>query len=142
MIREAEEMIPQIPSIIDRAERFQHIAKAWQRADDKESAKMLLKEAMTLLQAWSWDRTRDEVTGQVLQLAHALDPDFAATLTPLVDNPIAEHMLRLREAKRGSGPSICSESGCLANVGVTQLWYGQNHTSKGCWAMAPGNDWQ
>ena len=100
LIKEAEQLIPAIPNILDRADRFYSIAGTWKKAGDRESAKMILREAMTLLQAWSWDRTRDQVTGQILQLAHALDPDFAAGLASLIDNPIAEHLTNLNLAAR------------------------------------------
>ena len=94
LLEEAINCIYEIPNVIDRADRFYAVARAWKQVDDKESAKMFLKEAMTVLEAWQWDRTRDKVTGQILQLAHSLDPEFASSLTSSVDNPIIRHGLQ------------------------------------------------
>jgi len=100
LLEEAKECISKIPNIVDRADRLYHLAKAWNRADDRESAKVFLDEAMSILQAWNWDQTRDQVTGQILELAHSLDPEFAASLTSSVDNPTIEYGLRQDLATR------------------------------------------
>jgi len=100
MLQEAKDCIYTVPDIIDRADRLRSLAQAWKHADDKESAKFLLKEAMSILEAWTWDHTRDRVTGSILKLAHALDPEFAASLTSYVDNPVIEGNLRQDLAAR------------------------------------------
>jgi hypothetical protein len=66
------------------------VAEAWHDIADEASAKFFLEEAMNTLQGWMWDETRDELTGQILELAHTIDPEFAAKLTAEVDNPIVE----------------------------------------------------
>ncbi len=93
LLEEAKECIEKIPNLIDRGARLHALAEAWQKADDKESAKFFLKEAMSILEGWRWDRARDQITGQILQLAHSLDSEFAASLTSIVDNSFIEHSL-------------------------------------------------
>jgi hypothetical protein len=94
LLEEAKDCIFRTPNIIDRGHRFHALAEAWKKADDKESAKMLLREAMSILEAWTWDQTRDQITGQILELAHSLDPEFAGSLTSFVDNPVIEYGLK------------------------------------------------
>jgi len=105
MLEGAKDCIYAVRNIIDRADRLRALAEAWKHADDKASAKFLLEEAMSILEAWTWDHTRDRVTGSILKLAHALDPEFAASLTSYVDNPIIEGALKqdlaARELQRG-----------------------------------------
>jgi len=93
LLEEARNSIYEIPNTIDRANRLHAVAKAWEQADDKQSAKMFLEEAMSILEAWHWDETRDQITGQILELAHSLEPEFAASLTSTVDNPIIQYGL-------------------------------------------------
>jgi len=94
LLEEARNCVYEIPNVIDRANRLYAVAEAWKQVDDEESAKVFLKEAMTILEAWHWDRTRDQVTGQILQLAHSLGSEFASSLTSSVDNPIIQHGLQ------------------------------------------------
>jgi hypothetical protein len=94
LLEDAKSHVYQIPNVFDRANRLSEIAESWAGIDDKESAKVFLEEAMSLLKAWQWDRNRDQVTGRILQLAHSLDPEFAASLTTYVDNPIIQHDVR------------------------------------------------
>lgn len=94
LLDEANSCINDIPNLIDKANRFYAVAEAWKQVNDKESAKMFLREAMTILEAWHWDRTRDQVTGQILQLAHSIDPEFASSLTSTVDNPVIQYGLQ------------------------------------------------
>jgi hypothetical protein len=95
LIREAEELIPSIPNVIDRAERFYIVAKAWKDVDRKDGARMLLQTAMATLQSRSWDHSRDEINEQILKLAHSIDPEFASSLTPLMEDPVQEHEARI-----------------------------------------------
>ena len=94
LLEEAKKCVYEIPNIIDRADRFYALADAWKQVDNQESAKIFLEEAMSILRAWHWDRTRDQVTGRILQLAHSLDPEFAASLTSFVDNPLIKYGLK------------------------------------------------
>lgn len=95
LLSDAEALVPEIPNLLDRASRFYAIAKSLKDRDERDPAKTLLHEAMSLLKACSRDRRRDNIAGQVLQLAHGIDPDFASSITPLIDNPIEEHLRRL-----------------------------------------------
>jgi hypothetical protein len=91
LLEDAGKLINDIPTIIDRGSRLQGLASAWKSIKDENAAKYFLKEAMTILQDWNWDRDRDQLTGVILQQAHSLDPEFAASLTSLVDNPYIEN---------------------------------------------------
>jgi DnaJ-domain-containing protein 1 len=95
LLREAERLIPLISNIIDRADRFYYIAKSYNAIDENQAARTLLRDALEILQLWSWDEKRDEVTEQVLQLANSIDAEFASALTPLVDNPVALHEVQM-----------------------------------------------
>lgn len=94
LLEEAKDCISRIPNIIDRGDRLYALAEAWKQADDKESAKIVLEEAMSILEAWTWDQTRDQITGQILELAHSLDPELATSLTSFADNPVIEYGLK------------------------------------------------
>lgn len=95
LIREAENLIQFVPNLLDRAGRFYSIADVWRKVNKDEEARTLLEQAMMLLRAASNNQTRDRLTGQILQLAHNIDPNFASNLTPLVDDPVKEHFRRL-----------------------------------------------
>jgi hypothetical protein len=94
LLEEARSSIDEIPNIIDRAARLQALASSWEQVDDEESAKFLIEEGISILGSWEWDQTRDQVTGQLLELAHSLEPEFAASLTSTVDNPLIQYGLR------------------------------------------------
>lgn len=95
LLNEAEELVPKIPNLLDRADRLHVIARSMNKADDAESAKSLLQQAMSVLKACSRGRDRDSIVGDVLQLAHSIDSEFASNIAPLVDNPIEEHLRML-----------------------------------------------
>ena len=94
LIREAEALVPSITNVLDKADRFYQVAKAWKEVDRKDGARMLLQTAMTVLKAHSWDRSRNEVSEHILKLAHSIDPEFASSLTPLMEDPFQEHEAR------------------------------------------------
>src|SRR5439155_5335577 len=94
-IREAGRLIGMIPNIVDRAERLYTVANAYHRIDEDEAAKQLLRDAMGMIKEMRWDRKRRQITDEIVQLAHIVDPDFAAGLTPLIDNPAMEHESRV-----------------------------------------------
>ena len=91
LLEEAYETIHKIPNIVDRSQRLQTLAGAWSELDDESSAKLMLQEAMSILEAWSWDGTRDHATGSILEAAHRIDPEFAASLSSTIDNPLIRH---------------------------------------------------
>jgi len=100
LLEKSRDCIDEIPNIIDRSGRLQALANSWQQVDDEESAKHFIEEGMSILEAWDWDQTRDQVTGQFLELAHSLDPEFAASLTSTVDNPLIRYGLEQDMASR------------------------------------------
>lgn len=94
LLEEASEALHNIPNVIDRSHRLQVLADVWSDLDDKSTAKILLQEAMTILEAWNWDATRDQATGSILEVAHKIDPEFAAGLVSMVDNPVQRQTYR------------------------------------------------
>lgn len=95
LLRDAENLVDGVPNPLDRADRLQTIAKAWKNLEDLEAIRVVLRRAIDLTTNLGWDRARDSLTGEVLELAHDVDPDFAASLLPLIDNPILAHGHRL-----------------------------------------------
>ncbi len=91
LLEEANVLIQDIPNVIDRSERLNALAITWSELNDKNSAKLMLQEAMGLLEAWNWDGTRDQVTGSILEAAHRIDPEFAANLSSTIDNPLQRY---------------------------------------------------
>jgi hypothetical protein len=103
LLSEAGKMVNEIPTFIDRGNRLQVLASTWKSLNDKNSAKHFLLEAMNTLREWEWGHSRDHITGMILQQAHELDPEFAASLTSTVDNPVIvrkmENFLAIQELK-------------------------------------------
>jgi hypothetical protein len=100
LIQEAEKHIPSIPNVYDRASRFYGVAKVWKRVEEKESARSLLETAMSILKARTWDKSRDEISKEIIKLAQSIDPEFAASLTTLMENPLKEHQADLEITSR------------------------------------------
>ncbi len=100
LLEEAKGCIYKIPNLIDRCDRLHHLAKSWHEVDDDESAKFFLKEAMALLEERDWDQAKDEATGEILELAHSIAPEFAASLTSSIDNPVAKYKIEQDLATR------------------------------------------
>ena len=96
LLSEAERLQPFIPNSIDRVGRLLTIAKTMKRMGRNDAVKALLQDTMNLLRSCPWGPQRDQITDQAINMAHSLDPDFAATLTPLIDNPITELTQRLQ----------------------------------------------
>lgn len=96
LLSEAERLQPSIQNSIDRVSRLLTIARTMKRMGRNDAVKTLLQDTMTLLKSCPWGPQRDQITDQVINMAHSLDPDFAATLTPLIDNPITELNERLQ----------------------------------------------
>ena len=90
LLEDCKDQIYQINNIKDRADRLIALADAWKTIDDKHSSVIFLKEAFTIASMLSWDSSRDEVTGRILEMAHSIDPEVAASLTSSIDNPIVQ----------------------------------------------------
>lgn len=94
-LRKAEEAVQEIKSPLDRANRLYEIAETWKKIGKKDAVKDLLRNSILALETLPLTRQRDEVVEQVLELAHSVDPNFAGTLAPMAENPMAEHRARL-----------------------------------------------
>ncbi|MBP7998029.1 MAG: hypothetical protein KA314_02530 [Chloroflexi bacterium] len=111
LLEKAKQVIDIIPNVIDRSGRLSALAEAWSEVDQDKSAKVFLKEAMAILNAWSWDGAKDEVTGKILEVANTIDPEFAAGLVSTVDNPLLKHEFeqKLEVKKLKKEPRIVDE---------------------------------
>lgn len=96
LIEEAQRLVYTIPNVIDRSASLTEVAQAWHNLDDKHASKLLLTEAMKIIEGLNWDETRDQVAAQILQAAHAVDPALASSLTSLIENPLVQHRLQDR----------------------------------------------
>lgn len=88
LLEESGELIYQIPNVLDRSHRLNELSEVWLELGEAERATSIIREAMSFLEAWQWDETRDQVTGAILETAHRIDPDLAASLSSSVDNPL------------------------------------------------------
>jgi hypothetical protein len=96
LLQSAEAEVGRIPNLLDRAERFQSVAEAWRDVNAREAAKVVLGEAMVVAGALSSLETRDRMIGQISELAHSVDPDFAEGLMSSVEDPWEAHQARLK----------------------------------------------
>jgi hypothetical protein len=95
ILKKAESCIADIRNPMDRAERLYSIAERWKELGRSDAVKDLLKNSLSALEAVPLTKNRDEVVGEVMELAHSVDPDFASSLASVMENPIAEHRARL-----------------------------------------------
>lgn len=94
-LKKAEAIVNDIRNPIDRSDRQFFIADVWKKLGRPEAVKDLLRNSMKAIATSPLTKRRDQVVRQMLELAHSIDPDFAGSLTPMVENPIAEHNIRL-----------------------------------------------
>jgi len=90
LLEESKNNIYRINNLKDRADRFFALADAWKSINDEKSSIIFLREAISIANMLSWDSSRDEVIGHILELAHTIDPEFASSLTSTIDNPVAQ----------------------------------------------------
>jgi hypothetical protein len=96
----AKDRVLTIPNILDRSDRLYTIASTWwRRFSDAETAKQVLGEGLGILKPLSPEE-RDETVSQILELANDIDPDFAGSLTPVLDDPLVVHENRIRVASK------------------------------------------
>ena len=128
LLEDAYDVIHLIPNVIDRSARLHELSSVWSELDDNNTAGLFLREAMKLLEAWTWDGARDQVTGSILELAYRVNPELAGSLTSSIDDPLQrkkfENQLRVQELKKGSLPSNMPEPSSQAEIyeGVANQW--------------------
>lgn len=88
LIGHAEQNLIKITNSIDRADRFQMVAKSYNKMSNSKSAKFLLEEAVKQSNALQNHETRDQMLGGVVELAHSIDPNFASGLANNIDSPM------------------------------------------------------
>jgi hypothetical protein len=87
--READE----IPALLDRADRFEIIAKGWTRLGDVGAAREAYRRAFLDAKDLDDDPRADERMRGIIEAADELDPQLAQALTPLVDDHLRQYSL-------------------------------------------------
>lgn len=95
VLKKAEGVTGDIRNSIDRAERIYAVAHTWKELGRAEAVKDLLRNSLRALETGPLTKSRDEVMGEIMELAHSVDPDFASSLASVLENPVAEHRARL-----------------------------------------------
>ena len=95
ILKRAEGFIADIRNPLDRAERLYYVADTWKKLGRSDAVKDLLRNSMRALEAVPMTKNRDDVMGQIMELAHSIDPDFASSLASVMENPLAEHRARI-----------------------------------------------
>lgn len=86
LLNQAEDELSDIPSFTDCADRTFALAEAYYEGKLEDVAKHFVKKVVELFKSVD-SRKRDAMVSRVIQFAHSIDPTFADTLTPLIDNP-------------------------------------------------------
>jgi hypothetical protein len=94
-LKKAESIVGDIQNPLDRSYRLYSIAKSWKELGKHGAVRDLLRDSVSTLGTLPLTKQRDDIVGQILELAHSVDPQFADSLAPAVENPIAEHRARL-----------------------------------------------
>jgi len=119
LVSDARQLIQAIPSANDRASRLESLAESMVHVDRAECLKVLkdgMQEALKVQ-----DESADEVQRRMIDFAHRLDPDLAATLAAMGDNDPARferraklmHQLKVLNARKELG---AGKKGCVANL--------------------------
>lgn len=88
MVVSAEKNLAAITNSIDRADKFHLVAKAYSQLSNSKAAKFLLEESIRQSNAFSNHETRDQLLGNIIELAHSLDPNFASNIANNIDSPM------------------------------------------------------
>lgn len=88
ILNEAEKSIDNINNYIDRAERYQLVAKVYHKTSNESAAKFFLKQAMQSAQLCSNNESRDQLIGGIVELAHSVDQSLANNFASEIDNPL------------------------------------------------------
>lgn len=96
LLEEAHQVSLAIPAALDRVERLNILAEI-QSQHNPVQAKAIVKEAAETLRGKSEDRA-DELCRNVVDLAYQIDPEFASSLTSILDNDRGRRIARSRLA--------------------------------------------
>ncbi|WP_440111366.1 hypothetical protein [Paenibacillus sp. QZ-Y1] len=88
IIATAEANLQDISNSIDRAGRFQLVAKSYNEMSNSKAARFLLEEAVKQSNAFASQESRDQLLGGAVELAHSIDPNFASSLATSIDSPM------------------------------------------------------
>ncbi|KJR46716.1 hypothetical protein UF75_2899 [Desulfosporosinus sp. I2] len=85
-LKSAEDTLVLINNHVDRANRFQIVAEAYKDISNEISAQYLVKEAAKLAQMCAPEEGRDQLLGNIIELAHSIDQNLATNIASQVDN--------------------------------------------------------
>lgn len=95
LINEAENHLQFINNPLDRAERYELVAEAYQETSNSKAAKFLLEQAMEIAKACSQEQGKDQILGGLIDLAHSIDPNLAQSYASNLET--AESFINLNE---------------------------------------------
>lgn len=93
MLQQAEALVPSICNQYDRAYRMWSVADAYSQGNDLKSARFLLEKAFNDIRNLSNSTSVASLADQIVESAHSLSPQFAASLTPLIDDKLRRFSL-------------------------------------------------
>jgi len=93
LLEEAESQVVNIPTLVDRADRLETIADSWSSLGDKTQAEVILENAFELASQLE-SATADERLSMLVQVAYAVNPDFADDLVSRLDRKLPGEVIR------------------------------------------------
>ena len=100
MLKEAETLlesisneIKKIPSILDRSDRLEHVAKTWGIWGEKRQSEFFYSQIIDLLNELSpWNQ--DKKLEHIVQAAYQISPDFADNIVERLDSRFPDKVLK------------------------------------------------
>jgi hypothetical protein len=92
LLSEAEDMIEQVPAIVDRSDRLENIGKDWGEFGKKDYAKFTLEKAYKLIEQMG-DYSQDKKLELMVQAAYEFSPEFAEEIVMRYDSRDPEKTL-------------------------------------------------
>lgn len=84
LLQEAESQVMDIPTLIDRADRLETVAKSWDSLGNKTQAEVALEHALKLISQLE-SASADDRLGALVQAAYTVNPNFADELVSRLD---------------------------------------------------------
>lgn len=92
LLEEADSLIADIPTLIDRVDRLQTIAESYSLLSDTTQAEVILEKAFELASQLE-GASADDRLGVLVQAAHQVDPQLADELVSRLDTRLPEAMI-------------------------------------------------
>lgn len=94
--------IQKIPSALDRSERSHYLARVYKGITSQEAAKKMLQFSLDYIKNTPYNNRSSATVQNIIELAHAIDPDYASSLSATVDNPSQRHMQEVKNTARSA----------------------------------------